>query len=226
MIGGVNCGSRSPRGAASNIAFFLVSRAPLLLSQRPPGWDGAATPGPGPLAPARTINIARSVSLRTLPPLRSLRLTPFRSATFARSAASKKAVDHVLWCCRGWSGLLWASGASWWLHVLVGCLGLPLRACALVTPVTTWAVWLLVFLVGWWVVASGRGVHPYKGSLPLLFFPVVAQRWLRPWLRFSIGGYVGFSCPCLTWLLVAPGRPLTFPQRLRFLPFVIFYFTP
>ena len=108
-------------------------------------------------------------------PLRSLRLTPFRSATFARSAASKKAVDHVLWCCRGWSGLLWASGASWWLHVLVGCLGLPLRACALVTPVTTWAVWLLVFLVGWWVVASGRGVRcGLSAALPLLLFPVVA----------------------------------------------------
>ena len=80
--------------------------------------------------------------------------------------------------------------------------------------------------------ASGGGWLPlgvgFGAGCPLPC-PCCLSQWLllmaRPWLRFSIGGYVGFSCPCLTWLLVAPGRPLTFPQRLRFLPFVIFYFT-
>ncbi|MDJ0904202.1 MAG: hypothetical protein QNJ55_36005, partial [Xenococcus sp. MO_188.B8] len=63
------------------------------------------------------------------------------------------------------------------------------------------------------------------GSVPIdclapAVFPSGCSKMARPWLRFSIGGYVGFLFPRLTWLLVAPGRPLTFPRRFRFLPFV------
>ncbi len=47
----------------------------------------------------------------------------------------------------------------------------------------------------------------------------------RPWLRFSIGGYVGFSFPRLARLLVAPGRPLTFPRRFCSSPFVTYNYS-
>ena len=68
--------------------------------------------------------------------------------------------------------------------------------------------------------------EPRLGGYQMLFFPCLALRRVRPWLRCSPHvAYVGFLFLCLARLLVAPGRPLAFPQRLRFLPFVIFYYS-
>ena len=78
-------------------------------------------------------------------------------------------------------------------------------------------VWFLGWvLLGW----CGRGVRSSSVTCPCCCSRALPVG-LRPWLRFSLRGFsVGFSFPCLAWLLVAPGRPLAFPRLVCFFPFV------
>ncbi len=68
---------------------------------------------------------------------------------------------------------------------------------------------------------------PLFGSLPLLLFPFLPV-WFPPLAAVFRLGYLGFLFLRLARLLVAPGRPLTFPRLVCFFPFVrhiISYFT-
>ena len=117
--------------------------------------------------------------------------------------------------------LCWLIGAAWLVALWVACRagGLLVGRCLAVCggrPLPLRAP-----------MRFGRGVRPssvttrccFSRSLPVWFPPLAAVFRL---------GYLGFLFLRLARLLVAPGRPLTFPRLVCFFPFVrqiISYFT-